>query len=1150
MSAVAGDAVTGFTMATFYKSTSTKTNTTIMAMDISTGSAPFSQADAHGWNIQRLGNTIAGEVTREGVNIIDADISADGLKTGTLTPKDGNFHHIAMTYDNITGTGSMFFDGVLQKQGHARGFITGSNQIYRLIVGSGPGSAQGYDDDTFDETRFYTRALTPSEINQLYLHPDGKTETKITDVKVTLKNPSDVLPFDNLFHTSSTEWTNWYNNALTQAETFDTNNIHSFENNLPLYIKESSEYNEMKDFLNLQGEQYDIIRNHIDSLGTIHKRGYKKTNSPPDNTLPMLLSNMGWEAINPFGGNLEETLGTNYLTGITSVEDVKNATWRKTLNNLLYIYKSKGTKNSVRGLLNTYGYPADLISFQEFTDISNNGNNNITPPEFDNVPTSGTGTPEDGIAEDLSFQTGSFTGYSIRKEKFVSYKVSAKEDRILNLDWWMDKANVNNLEFVYKHVNSNREQTILKNSGSGVENLWDLRLLPSSDGLSSSIEFRLNNSQQADTAIGSRNYNITTDYLTFSDGQLWNVMLQRMTGSTSGPGTIEYRLHVAFQEEEKITTYNYATMSISGGLVGNSTDGGKGFFANQNFQSSGSRHADSSSNLFVGGNSPGGLSGSLAEIKAYSTAISTSKFKQHVLDKFSVVGNTSDSHQNELIYHFKLNENYTTASISSSNQSANIIDSSPTCNFNDYSLIKSGEFFTSSMVYGNEIINVVRRTTEPTTQDSIFINPNSSIIGNLSSDISAVDKSKKFIKPSNKLEIFKSPQTFVNNFITQKIGGFDIEKLYLNPKSFYSQSYDELDKYKDEFFRCNPISVDTNKFIRAHENMFNTSIGSALKQIVPASSTFNSDNGEIGVEIKPTILERQKYENKKPTLETNPNTFISSININPSTDNTEILFTKSGSIGVNITNVSTYEQPKSASISVSVTNTSTYEQPKSASINIVSSFSGTKLEMAKSASINYSADTYKSFINLQNLWGRDDNKVYFVNFNSDSGSTNTYNTRHIESRYHFYAIGDNEYYLAKSGSDYLDHKGDNFDNSGRFHNRLFIKDGVHSNITYESLINGSPGNRTGRMIGKTRYFTTSSNGEIILPRNHVSNFSHPFKDRMIEGTQNVNPGRLNFRYEDYSTSSFYRVNVTGGENELIVKGGTPSIDNNTDKIIY
>ena len=253
------DEVHGFTMATFYQTTSSKNATTILAMDIKSGST-----DVNGWHINRQGDAIGAEVTREGVNILDNDTSADGLRTGTLTPRDGKFHHIALTYDNITGTGSVYFDGVLQKQGNSRGFITGSNQIYRLIVNTGPGSAHGYDDGVFDETRFYTRALSANEIKLLYLHPNAKTETKVTDVKLSLNNPANVLPFDKLYHTSSADWTNWYNDMLTKAENFDTDNIHSFENNLPLYIQESSEYKDMKDFLNLQGEQYDVIKNHID----------------------------------------------------------------------------------------------------------------------------------------------------------------------------------------------------------------------------------------------------------------------------------------------------------------------------------------------------------------------------------------------------------------------------------------------------------------------------------------------------------------------------------------------------------------------------------------------------------------------------------------------------------------------------------------------------------------------------------------------------------------------------------------------------------------------------------------------------------------------------------------------------------------------
>jgi len=87
-------------------------------------------------------------------------------------------------------------------------------------------------------------------------------------------------------------------------------------------------------------------------------------------------------------------------------------------------------------------------------------------------------------------------------------------------------------------------------------------------------------------------------------------------------------------------------------------------------------------------------------------------------------------------------------------------------------------------------------------------------------------------------------------------------------------------------------------------------------------------------------------------------------------------------------------------------------------------------------------------------------------------------------------------------------------------------------------------------MGKTRYFITSSDGSsITLPSNHVTKFSYPFKDRMIEGTQNTNPGILNVQYEDYSTASFYRVKVTGGENQIKVQTGPSGLDSR-NKIIY
>ena len=112
-----------------------------------------------------------------------------------------------------------------------------------------------------------------------------------------------------------------------------------------------------------------------------------------------------------------------------------------------------------------------------------------------------------------------------------------------------------------------------------------------------------------------------------------------------------------------------------------------------------------------------------------------------------------------------------------------------------------------------------------------------------------------------------------------------------------------------------------------------------------------------------------------------------------------------------------------------------------------------------------------------------------------------------------------------------------------------ITNNVNSKINYESLINGTPGLQNGRMMGKTRYFFTASDGTIILPSNHISKFSQPFKETLNKGTQNTNPGILNVNQEDYSSASFYRVKVTGGENILKVGGGKSTINPDNDRIM-
>ena len=1132
----------------------------------------------------------------------EIDVLLGNIKTGSTAIKAGGAYQNLATH--VTESGVSF-----------KGSILPMNDLFRFGFG---------DVHTSDETDI--------------------TASYFTDVKVTLNNPTNIQPFGQLFHTSSAEWQSWYDGMIVSASAFDDDNIHSLENNLPTYIQESNDYNDMKKFLSLIGENFDIIRNHIDNLGDVHNRRYEKLESVPANLTPMLLSNLGWDSIVPFSSSLADYFGSS-LSSITNESTISQNTLRKVLNNLIYIYKSKGTKNSVRALLNTYGYPPDVLEIKEFGGSNEPQNGVAVTSSNPAIGTTNNDTHLRGTTGNISFKK--------RKDRLHHFNFSGDSLRTLSLDWYYDNANANTIEFVYKHTTPKSTQTILQSNGLGTEKLWDLRLIPSADGLSSSFEFRLNNTRTGSANITGSAVSMSTNYTKMTDGQLWNVMLQRMTSSNTGNGINEYRLHTTLQQEDRIKVYNYITMSVSGATSASVRD--SNFEANSNWFSTGSRHILSSSNLDVGNS----MSGSIAEIRTWTTALSSSKFRLHTLDKFSTVGNNVNAYKDELVYHFKLNENYASSSISGSQSTVTIVDANPlgpSSTPTNYSFGVNSGIVSGSILYGYDLIDVYKIGLQDVSQNvesdnKVIIKPNQPLIGNLNpfkSSIKTLHQQHSRPKRTNstKLEIGRSPQDYVNNFILDKIQGFNLETLYANPKDFYSSSYSELDTFRDNFFKTHSVSVDINKYVRSAENLYNESLTDTIRQLVPAKSTLSDNGSHGGVIIKPTILEKQKYEHEVKSIETNPNVFNTeiiiatgsisltdsildlpksgSINITSSISMSkgEVTLPKSASIeiitgSVNITD-SQLILPKSASIeiitgSINITG-SELILPKSASIEIVTgsvnlgngelvlpksgssvstlpNTTGSELILPKSGSNDYIPNNnYSKFVNFHNDWGTGSNDVHFLNMatsNEQTSSDGDYNVNHVERRYIFTMAGDVEIYSGSSG------KMDDFTNQGKFFNRDMVSDYVHKNVIYESYMHGNPGNQTGRAVGKTRYFITSSGARttvtipatgsfslsadgtitggnpgvandifgpasgafftkdtITLPSNHVRRFSNPWTDRMYEGSKNTKPGQLNVKnYEDYASASFYRVVTTGGENEIRVVSGKSDVDSD-DRIIY
>ena len=751
------------------------------------------------------------------------------------------------------------------------------------------------------------------------------TSSYISDFKVTFNDPTETHPFSTMYQTGSTVWDSWYNGMYDSASAWDDNNIHSLQNNLPKTLRIRDDSDELKKFLNMWGEQFDLIRNYIDNYSSFHKRGYKLKNSVPPNLIPIIADSLGWELIAPFTGSLTQFFGgseSEIHGDITTTETVTHNTWRKIINNLVYLYKSKGTLNSVDSMLNIYGYPSEVINLVEYGGSSDEHNPSIITNDAKNILKAG-----------LRGQSGSVS-FVESTDILHSYLFNKDRRRALKFDWWMNDAkNLDTVEFIIKPQKSSFTQDLLINSGSTSESLWDLRLKSVTNSSSyGQLEFRLSDEQHSTSSLTNQAVSMSTDTLSFKDGRYWNVMLQRMTSSISGTGIQEYRLSTGTKDYydyqsnrtsgDFIKNFTIISMSVSGGTTANA-----GYYANQNWESTGSLTSQGN-NLYVGTN----YTGSLAEFRAWKIPLSASKFKQHILNYRSVVGHHISSSQYDLIYHYPMNENWSISSSDGPRTNPKIYDSNPR-NIKDYSIsIPSASFLSSSGVYTQDIVSNVQLSSRTIgnnqgTDNKILINPPRKMIGNLDpkrrnerdiySDLSLGRNKRPQRIATTLVEIGASPQDKINNFILNHLPDFDITQYFADPQDLYEDKYIDLVKLRDDLYRRYDISLDVNKWIRAQERLLPKSLIEGLKKLLPAKSTMNS----VGVLLKPTILDRDKVEYKRSSLETDR---PKKLNIHITTSSISL-------------SDSSYETIKKAQVSRSLQASSTYESIRDDNIDMIDS---------------------------------------------------------------------------------------------------------------------------------------------------------------------------------------------------------------------
>ena len=454
-----------------------------------------------------------------------------------------------------------------------------------------------------------------------------------TDIKVTRKNPpGDYNPFSYAVKGDSDEFTNWFTNITDIAKSYDDENINRLLHNIPRIYqdKDNSQNIDLIKFCDMTGEFFDDYKVIIDDYYRVFNQGYSDYEELPTKFTNLLAQNVGWEFINPTSGSILDNFGLD----AASMRD--RTKWseglaNRILNNIMYLYKTKGTQNSVKALLSCYGFPSNILRLREA------GTN--TKDYYQSILTNDT-----QLVDSLKTKTGSF----IYKEKPTNHYGLIVHPKISMSADWNSSGEVSQsaIEGVFKMYKTHNTMSLIEDKAdddSGIK--WRLLAIPSSSNqpTKARIKFELNTSAHGGSAIATNNLSMETPFLEIKDSSLVNIILQKSSSGHDITDVHTYELVVGKMEEDGMKFLTQSKLEV---------DGDTKSIANKNFLSGSANRLQLVTDY----------TGSVSEIKMWNEPLKLSSFKQHILNKSSVVGNSFSSSLDNLVVHYALQENYKSGS--------------------------------------------------------------------------------------------------------------------------------------------------------------------------------------------------------------------------------------------------------------------------------------------------------------------------------------------------------------------------------------------------------------------------------------------------------------------------------------------------------
>lgn len=130
-----------------------------------------------------------------------------------------------------------------------------------------------------------------------------------------------------------------------------------------------------KNFALILARHYDRIKLYIKQFPNLRRVEWGEFDQAPDELLSEVGRSLGWDLRANFvdANSLKYFLSRDVTSGPqgnagldTKLSDIKAQFWRRALLNMMYIYKTKGTRESVEALLRTYGVNNGFVRLKEY----------------------------------------------------------------------------------------------------------------------------------------------------------------------------------------------------------------------------------------------------------------------------------------------------------------------------------------------------------------------------------------------------------------------------------------------------------------------------------------------------------------------------------------------------------------------------------------------------------------------------------------------------------------------------------------------------------------------------------------------------------------------------------------------------------------